>query len=576
MAARRDDWLLRAAKKNVEELPGLLAALGDTSLPGLEARLLALTTFPPAPAIGKAATSFFAKFPVRFREQLGTACAAVGVAWLHRERAPRFPKLQKLEAPNAQVNAWYEVVPRALGAALEKRRPPGKEPAPLRPLPEGPRDAFQAAWLERAASRAPGQLPALLERFAEGPATHVAERAICLLSFAPDPRIGDAAAAFLARPSVRVSAEVPLFAVLALVLCVHGHRGLRTAVEQFTGQLPSLCWLEAALPDAAPAPVPAARPKSAPSSEADFLRFIAEAPQDDARRALFTDWLLEKGLPRGEFMALQRAGRPLTPKESKRVAALQKKHERAWLGSLATGHRQGTARHVDGVLREIELSLWRGAQLPADDEPRLATLERLELEGGTNLPLGRVFASPQWRSLRSLTAPLWVLEEVPAALLAPLRELGLIEPPLSDPRKPFEFFHRRALAQLEAVRLVGQWWRDVEAFERVPQRRQLRRLEVETTTPARWFPLAASLERLDVLPGSSRHSEDGQRGFRFHFVRGQPLRISAPRAPHAHAVQESLLEPLQELRKSARRGATLELPAPLSPAHQQAFESLVS
>ena len=415
----------------------------------------------------------------------------------------------------------------------------------------------------------------LLERFAEGPATHVAERAIALLAFAPDPRIGDAAAAFLARPSVRVSAEVPLFTVLALLLCVHGHRGHRKTVEHFATQLPSLGWLEAALPDAAPTPLAAPQPKSVPASEAGFLRFIAEAPQDDARRALFTDWLLEQDLPRGEFMVLQRAGRPLSPKETRRVTALQKQQERAWLGSLATGHRKGTVRYVDGVLREIELSVWRAAQLPADDEPRLATIERLELEGGTDLPLGQVFASPQWPSLRSLTAPLWVLEEVPAALLAPLRELGLIEPSLSDPRKPFDFLERHPFPKLEAVRLVGQWWRDVAAFERMPQRRQLRQLEVETTTPVPWFALADSLERLDVLPGTSRSSEDGRRGFRFHFMRGRPLRISALEAPHAHSVQQGLLEPLRQLAASARRGATLELPAPLAKADQQAFEALV-
>jgi uncharacterized protein (TIGR02996 family) len=578
MAARRDDWLLRADKKDVAELPKLLAEVMDTSLPGLEARLLALTTFPPNPAIGKVAATFFAKFPVRFREQLGTACAAVGVAWLHRERMPAAPKLKKQKAPNAQVNAWYALVPRALAAALEKRRPAEKETGRLAPLPVGPRDAFQAAWLERAASRAPETLPMLLERFAEGPATHVAERALSLLSFAPDPRIGDAASAFLARPSVRVSAEVPLFTELALVLCVHGHRGHRKAVEAFTGALPSLRWLEAALPDGAP-PVPAAapaRPRSAPSTEMGFLRFLADAPQDDARRALFTDWLLEQGLPRGEFMSLQRAGRPLTPRESKRVAALQKQHERTWLGSLSSGHRKGSVRYVDGVLREIELALSHAAQLPAEDEPRLATIQRLELEGGTDLPLGQVLASAQWRSLQSLTAPLWVLDEAPAALLGSLRELGLMEPRLGDERKPFDFLRGRAFPKLEAMRLVGQWWQDVAGFERLPQRQQIQRLEVETTTPVPWFRLAASLEHLEVLPGTSRHSDDGLRGFRFHFARGQALRISAPLEPHAHSVERNLLEPLRQVSPRARRGATLELPTPLAREHQQAFESLVT
>ena len=143
MAARRDDWLVRAESAGAKEVPKLLADVMDTSLPGLEARLLRLTTFPPAPSLAMVAASFFAKFPVRFREQLGTACAAVGVAWVHRDGAPKFPKLKKLKAPNAQVNAWYLLVPRALEAALAKRRAPPKNESNPEPLPAGPREVFQ-------------------------------------------------------------------------------------------------------------------------------------------------------------------------------------------------------------------------------------------------------------------------------------------------------------------------------------------------------------------------------------------------------------------------------------------------
>ena len=162
MAARRDDWLLRAENRDPKELKALLGEVMDTSLPGLEARLLALTSFPPAPAIARVAEAFFAKFPVRFREQLGTACAAVGVAWLHRAKG--FSKVKKVKAPNAQVNAWHALMPRALEAALAKRPAEGESAAnsgktrsPSTPLgqnggpvsiPIGPRAAFQAAHFE--------------------------------------------------------------------------------------------------------------------------------------------------------------------------------------------------------------------------------------------------------------------------------------------------------------------------------------------------------------------------------------------------------------------------------------------
>ncbi|MDP1829160.1 MAG: TIGR02996 domain-containing protein [Archangium sp.] len=574
MASRRDDWLLQIEAKS--DLGPLLAEVMDTSLPRLEARLLTLAMLPPQPAIARVAEDFFATFPVRFREQLGAACAAVGVAWLHRAKPAAFTKLPKLEAPNAQVNAWYQLVPAALSTALGPRGRPRK--SALTPLPRGPRAALQEAWLARAASGAAEQLPALLERFAEGPSTDVAARAVALLSFPVDARIADAAVAFLERPSVRVSAEVPLFTVLALLLCVHGHRGNRKAVERFVGELPSLGWLEAALPgvtaNAVTAPEP--RKSDSPRNESDFLRYLAEAPRDDARRALFTDWLLEQGSPRGEFMALQRSGRPLTPKETKRVGALQKKHEREWLGSLHGGHRKGTARYVDGVLCEIELSMWRGSEVPPSDEPRLATLKRLELDGGTNLPLGAMFAAPVWHRLESLTAPLWVLEQVPAPLLESLEELGLVEPSLADQRKPFDFLAARALPKLRSLRLVGQWWRDVAAFERLPQRAQLERVEVETTTPELWFPQAAHLARLDVLPGTSKYSEEGQRRFRFHFVRGQPLRITVPRTPPPESLRERLLGPLARVPEEARRDAVLELPgdAVLTGETRAAFELL--
>lgn len=575
MAARRDDWLLRLEAKGADLEP-LLAQVMDTSLPRLEARLLTLATLPTQPSIARVAEAFFAAFPVRFREQLGTACAAVGVAWLHRAKPAAFARLPKLKAPNSQVNAWYQLVPGALSAALGPRSKPRK--IATAPLPAGPRAALQEAWLERAASCDPDQLPGLLECFAQGPSTDLAARAVALLSFPVEARIADAAVAFLERPSVRVSAEVPLFTVLALVLCVHGHRGNRKAVERFVGQLPSLGWLEAALPDVAPnaATSPKKRTADAPRTEAEFLRYLADAPHDDARRALFTDWLLEQGAPRGEFMALQRAGRELTPKEMKRMAALQKKHEREWLGSLHGGHRKGTARYVDGVLRELELSMWRGSEVPQPDEPRLATLQRLELDGGTNLPLGAMFAAPVWPSLASLTAPLWVLEQVPAALLDSLGELGVVEPSLADPRKPFDFLAQRALPKLRSLRLVGQWWRDVAAFERLPLRARLERVEVETTTPELWFPQAAKLERLDVLPGASKYSEEGQRRFRFHFQRGHPLRISVPRSPPPETLRERLLVPLGHLPAEARRGAQLELPAGAVPPREvlAAFEAL--
>jgi len=66
-------------------------------------------------------------------------------------------------------------------------------------------------------------------------------------------------------------------------------------------------------------------------NEADFLSAIYAAPDDDTPRAVYADWLTERGDPRGEFITLQ-----LAPSEAtrKRVKQLLKKHGRTWAGEL--------------------------------------------------------------------------------------------------------------------------------------------------------------------------------------------------------------------------------------------------
>jgi uncharacterized protein (TIGR02996 family) len=68
-------------------------------------------------------------------------------------------------------------------------------------------------------------------------------------------------------------------------------------------------------------------------TEEDLLARIYERPEDDAPRAVYADWLLERDNPRGEFISLQlRAAKDEAA--AKREAALLKKHHKAWLGPL--------------------------------------------------------------------------------------------------------------------------------------------------------------------------------------------------------------------------------------------------
>lgn len=85
-----------------------------------------------------------------------------------------------------------------------------------------------------------------------------------------------------------------------------------------------------------------------------LLAAVLSTPTDDAPRAVFADWLLERGDPRGEFINLQLdlARRP-DPVKQARADALLKSHRLEWTESL----RQVTLkqRFERGFVCELEL-----------------------------------------------------------------------------------------------------------------------------------------------------------------------------------------------------------------------------
>lgn len=106
---------------------------------------------------------------------------------------------------------------------------------------------------------------------------------------------------------------------------------------------------------------------------------MLEAPEDLPRLALWSDWLLERGDPRGELVSLQLAQRALAPKEQKRVGTLVRKHGRDWIGKLS------------GVA-----------------DPKELKFERWLLVGMRAMPVSdaRIAAgAPHWRALESLEVP---------------------------------------------------------------------------------------------------------------------------------------------------------------------------
>lgn len=68
----------------------------------------------------------------------------------------------------------------------------------------------------------------------------------------------------------------------------------------------------------------------APVTEPDLFAHVYEDPTDLSRRQVLADALLERGDPRGEFIALQLSGN-----DEKRQAALIKRHGKEWSGPFA-------------------------------------------------------------------------------------------------------------------------------------------------------------------------------------------------------------------------------------------------
>ncbi len=578
MATRKkkpaDGWDEWVATHQPEFVEGLVAMLEDTSLPKLEARFLMLSTWPTTPEFGAAAASFLQRFPIRFREQLGVGVAALGVFLTHGGRAEALETLETVVAPNELVPRWRDTVVQAVLGLLRRSRSPGAGSKAQTTLPAGPRAALQEAWLALAKTRAPDALPLLLSRLTDGPATDVTQRLVSLIDFSTDARIADAAVALIDRPIVRFDASTALFSVVALVLLAHADISHRQAAITLAEALPSFAWLERLFPTTAPPPrATQALSSAGPSSEFDFLTWLAEAPADLARRQAFADWLLEQGLPRGEFMALQLAERALTPKESARVRALQKKHEKAWLRGFSKSLIKGTAVFTKGVLSSMDLSTWGPAgSVPSPEEPQLATLERLGTSGGRSEALEKLFQSRWLRSLRELTVQTVMLPTIPPVVLERLDALGVRtqwNPTDFTPEAAAKALESMSLPRLRRVSLFGDL-RGEQAGVVSSKRwvRGLHTLVVESLSPEVWFSSCRELGLTELEVRAPAHLHAAH----WRFTRapqGWRLAVELPDAKDSDAVVETFgrLEP------TLRASATITLPPKTSADVRRALQA---
>jgi len=236
-------------------------------------------------------------------------------------------------------------------------------------------DALLAAWRETPAKEIADAISIVGERLGDDVSTSLAaipndtaagalERLESLERLGPDPRVARAVVAWIAEPPFHATSSQPFwkkaFALLVSAPDPSFASMLARAVEAGPKTIKGrtmATWLknrarEIALPEQTSLPaadakalevaVNAFRPKTEQpkraSTEADLLRAIRESPEDDAARAVYADWLLERGDVRGEFIQLQlaHAFRQVTDQEKARELALAKEHGKTWIGEPAS------------------------------------------------------------------------------------------------------------------------------------------------------------------------------------------------------------------------------------------------
>jgi uncharacterized protein (TIGR02996 family) len=139
---------------------------------------------------------------------------------------------------------------------------------------------------------------------------------------------------------------------------------------------------------------------------AELLAAIYAAPDDDAPRAVYADWLGEHGDVRGEFITLQLA-RSAGDEPSTREKALLHEHGRTWVGPLGALFRMGS--HV------FERGFFAGGSLDAKDlrllaaDPASRIVRRVEYSGTAETLFELLDTLPAVRSVSTYGAAILAL-----------------------------------------------------------------------------------------------------------------------------------------------------------------------
>ncbi|MDP1829126.1 MAG: TIGR02996 domain-containing protein [Archangium sp.] len=158
---------------------------------------------------------------------------------------------------------------------------------------------------------------------------------------------------------------------------------------------------------------------------ADHLDAIAAAPDDDAPRLVCADWLMQRGDPRGEYIALCLDQLP-TPEKLSRLAAV--KAENDWLTPLLGEGAQSFNARVDGV-PEFTRGFVESVGFFGRDVANLGAVLRrepitsLRLTSGGTGPLARAGSEPELKRVHTLRLDGRHTEGTAAVLAAPLDAL---------------------------------------------------------------------------------------------------------------------------------------------------------
>ena len=442
------------------------------------------------------------------------------------------------EALDAALNAWrLQRWPRLADLATAI----GAEAARALPAIEGAtRQAFHAQWLDVANQRRAVDVPRLLDGLQHPPWTRFRERLARLALFPDDPRICLALAAFVEALPVRSSIEAAGWREVFRLLerggdsrCLarldrwqYSSAGtaiedevIRPEVARIRERLsppaavvaaPVLERLEVALAALSSGPPPTPEqlqvaPAPSPRSEAELLAAVHAAPDDDAPRLVFADWLLERGDDRGELITLQfqSAAGSATPAQAKQEARLLKSHLEEWLGALEPVIVRKSVRFEKGFLAAAATDFRTPTQIAElVKHPGWSTLRELQ-DDGPLLDGGRLPA------LRAVTAWLSLARAAQVATRAQplprLESLRVARGPAADEARA-RLARGESVPALSSLELMPEAQDELRWLVGTPLAARLRRLVVhdEGLTFRAWWRLCGELPALEELAVGER------------------------------------------------------------------------